>query len=99
MSRECLGGFLSVELDLLTYCCLVLELPAYPHPVLHEERTYPTVSAHVPPTSLSDIASNCVNEVDSSGTLEFTIQGRQAGRQAVQPGLAVCGGGLGPGCG
>jgi hypothetical protein len=64
------------EWDLQTYCCMVLEMAMYPNVVLHEEKLYPTVQPHVPPTQLSDIAANCVNEVDKDGTLEFTIANR-----------------------
>jgi hypothetical protein len=64
------------ECDLQTYCCLVLEMAMYSNVVLHEEKLYPTVAPHVPPTQLSDIATNCVNEVDKDGTLEFAIVAR-----------------------
>ena len=37
------------ELDLQVLCCLVVELPVLPHPVLHEERPYHQVSNfHIP---------------------------------------------------
>lgn len=35
-------------LDLQSLCCLVVELPVFAHPVLHEERPYQQVTPHFP---------------------------------------------------
>lgn len=34
--------------DLYSYCCLVVDMPMFPHPVLHEEKLYPSVTPHLP---------------------------------------------------
>lgn len=36
------------EEDLSTYCCLVIDMPIFPYPVLYEENSYPSVVAHMP---------------------------------------------------
>jgi len=70
------------EIDLLHICFLVVELPNYQHPVLHEEKHYPSVMVHTPLLHTDDIAVGCVTREDN-GNLEFTLVGRQFNPQSL----------------
>ena len=65
------------EIDLSSYCCLIIELPLYPQsiPILFEDRTYSTlVVPHTPPTHYSAICSSISSENHELGYLEFAIR-------------------------
>jgi len=57
------------ELDLQTFCSLVIELPMLPHDVLHDERLYQTVTAHVLPNSFNA-------DIGEGGVFEFNLTNR-----------------------
>ena len=57
------------ELDLQTFCNLVIELPMLPHDVLHDERTYQTVTSHVLPNSFNA-------DIGEGGVFEFNLSNR-----------------------
>ena len=42
------------ELELQSLFCIVIELPLWPFPILHEERCYPAVLPHVPPRTVGE---------------------------------------------
>lgn len=66
------------EIDLDTFCFLIIEMPSLPHEVLHDEKQYPTVSPHVPPTTFTDIIGligPSIVEMDDT-TVEFSLVGR-----------------------
>jgi hypothetical protein len=37
------------EMELQSLFCIVIELPLWPYPILHEEKCYPAVFPHTPP--------------------------------------------------
>ncbi len=43
---------------------------------MFEEKQYPSVDPHYPPTSLHDVLAPCVIEIDEN-TIEFTLTARQ----------------------
>eukprot|EP01038_Epipyxis_sp_PR26KG_P015353 gene15353-20688_t len=61
------------EYDLKTFCFLIVEMPMFLYPVLHEEKQYPTVSPHWPPTKF-DYLSACITEMDDYN-IEFSLVG------------------------
>eukprot|EP01033_Poteriospumella_lacustris_P007531 gene7531-5414_t len=63
------------RIEMQKYGFLVIEMPSLNHPILHEERQYPGVEPHCPPTSLQDLLSKTIIEVDSQ-TMEFSLVGR-----------------------
>lgn len=69
-------GFSAEELDLQGFCSLIVELPHYPHAVLHEDRCYPSVPQHYPPTHNSAIAQGICFENSDTGVLEFALANR-----------------------
>lgn len=70
------------EIDLNHICFLVVELPNYQYPILHEEKHYPSVMVHTPLLHADDIAVGCVTREDN-GNLEFTLVGRQFNPQSL----------------
>jgi len=62
------------EIDLDSFCFLVLELPLLQHPVLHEEKQYPSVT-HTPPQSHMERLSGLVVS-DNDAIMEFSLIGR-----------------------
>jgi phosphatidylinositol 3-kinase len=62
------------ELDLQSFCCLVVELPQYPYPILYEERAYSNATnLHQPPTNPESIAQGIYLDYDDAKPLEFAI--------------------------
>ena len=57
------------QLDLQTFCNLVIELPMLPHDVLHDERLYQTVTPHVLPNSFNA-------DIGDGGVFEFNLTNR-----------------------
>ena len=42
------------EMELQSLFCIVIELPLWPFPILHEERCYPAVLPHIPPHTVGE---------------------------------------------
>lgn len=62
------------EIDLQSFCCLVIELPQYPYPILYEERVYPNLlTTHTPPTTMGAIAEGMYYQNVETGALEFSF--------------------------
>lgn len=65
------------ELDLQSLCCLVVELPVLPHPVLYEGRPYHHVSAHTPMrqhnTAFTNPGSHPCAIRGDKGQVEFSL--------------------------
>lgn len=67
-------GYSYEELDLQSFCCLVVEFPTYPYPILYEDRTYSAVViAHNPPTQVAAIAQGAYIDNNETGALEFSF--------------------------
>lgn len=56
------GGASPEMQDLYSFCCLVVDMPMFPHPVLHEEKHYPSVTPHMP-----DVAFQMLSVSDGVG--------------------------------
>lgn len=82
VSNDTFWGRSPEELDMLHICFLVVELPNYQHPVLHDEKPYPSVMVHTPLLHTDDIAAGCVMR-EENGNLEFTLVGRQFNPQSL----------------
>lgn len=72
---ELLGRSL-IESNLKRFTYLVIELPILQYPVIYEEKLYPSVEPHNPPSSLSAVLSSCIIENDEH-SIEFSLIGRQ----------------------
>ena len=44
--------------DLYSYCCLVVDMPMFPHPVLHDDKLYPSVTPHLPEVAFQMLTVN-----------------------------------------
>jgi hypothetical protein len=44
--------------------------------ILHEEKQYPTVNPHVPPTNLLELLAPVIVEYEEGGNIEFSLTGR-----------------------
>lgn len=64
------------EIDLNTFCYLIIELPTYAYPILHEDRNYYSgITSHIPPTDISSIAFGIYSsDIDNNNNaIEFSI--------------------------
>lgn len=73
--NEELWGRSLERIEMQKYAFLIIEMPSLNFPILHEERQYPAVDAHCPPTSLQDVLSKMITDIDNQ-TIEFTLIGR-----------------------
>lgn len=73
--------------DLLTMATLVIEMPFLPHPVVFDEKCYPSVPPHMPITAMEMLsASGIITEtIDSNNNLimEFNLTGKPFSGQAL----------------
>lgn len=61
--------------DLLQSCgFLVIELPILPVEVIHEEKQYPAVTAHVPPVGQLDLANYIVESSNDESVNDISLQ-------------------------
>lgn len=76
--------------DLYSYCCLVIDLPMFPYPVLFEEKLYPPVAPHLPHIaakilSVGDGSGRTTKNDDSRGPIyEFNLAGKPFSGQALR---------------
>lgn len=76
--------------DLYGYCCLIIDLPMFPYPVLFEEKLYPSVTPHLPHIaakilSVDDGSGRTTRNDDSKGTIyEFNLAGKPFSGQALR---------------
>jgi hypothetical protein len=63
------------ELEIKKFAYLVLELPTLLYPVFYEDKQYPSVDPHIPPTSLVELLKECIIGTDEN-TIEFQLTGR-----------------------
>jgi hypothetical protein len=76
--------------DLYSYCCLIVNLPMFPHPVLFEEKLYPTVAPHLPHVaaqilSVGEGSGRTIKYDDKRGPIyEFNLMGKPFSGQALR---------------
>jgi hypothetical protein len=76
--------------DLYSYCCLVIDLPMFPHPVLFEEKMYPSVVPHLPHVaaqilSVGEGSGRTIKYDDKRGPIyEFNLMGKPFSGQALR---------------
>jgi hypothetical protein len=76
--------------DLYSYCCLVVNLPMFPHPVLFEEKLYPAVAPHLPHVaaqilSVGEGSGRTIKYDDKRGPIyEFNLMGKPFSGQALR---------------
>lgn len=73
--NEELWGRSLERIEMQKYAFLIVEMPTLNFPILHEERQYPAVEPHCPPTSLQDLLSKTIVEIDNQ-SMEFALIGR-----------------------
>ncbi len=76
------------EEDLNTYCCLIIDMPLFPFPVLHHEASYPSVPPHLPDVALAmlSVKGGAMTELQTEAGepfYEFNLQGIQFSGQAL----------------
>lgn len=76
--------------DLYSYCCLVIDLPMFPYPVLFEEKLYPPVVPHLPHVaaqilSVGEGSGRTIKYDDNKGPIyEFNLTGKPFSGQALR---------------
>lgn len=75
------------EDDLSKYCCLIIDMPVFPYPILYDEKCYPSVTPHMPALALEmlSVKGGALNEyLTESGerVFDFNVAGRQFSGQA-----------------
>jgi hypothetical protein len=50
------------ELEIKSFFYLIIELPTFSFPLFYEDKQYPSVDPHLPPTSLVDLLKDCIIE-------------------------------------
>lgn len=63
------------ELEIKKFSYLIIELPTLTYPVFYEDKQYPSVDPHIPPTSFAEILKECIIGNDEN-TIEFQLTGR-----------------------
>jgi hypothetical protein len=77
--------------DLYSFCCLVVDMPMFPHPVLYEEKLYPSVTPHLPEVAFQMLTvtagtgpRNTYTTDRGETVFEFNLIGKQFSGEAFR---------------